>query len=187
MLYTDRCAAVFGLVLATLGASSLSAQERTIFDKANRTTVGDWAVECMANTESTEGKCQVYQRVLTQDPNTAAMVVALAWSLPKDALLAQISLPLGSDLTEPPLLSIDGKVAANFTWSRCVSSGCLVEAALPDALIAALVRGKSAKFTVVQPNGGEIAIPLSLTGLAEALDRIIPKNAMPAVTADDGG
>lgn len=169
-----------------LVASSLTAQVRTDFDKAKRSTAGDWAVECLADHESTQGECQIYQRIMTQDPDAAAMVVALAWSSADNILLAQISLPLGSDLANPPLLSIDGKAAASFTWSRCLSSGCLIETALPDDLVAALVRGVSANFTVVQPNAGEITIPLSLAGLTEALGKIIPENLMPTVVTDDG-
>lgn len=186
MLVASWRLAAIGLVLAALGATSLSAQEQAIFPKANRTTVGDWAVECVEGYETAEGECQLYQRVLTQDPNTAAMVVALAWSPSDEVLLAQISLPLGSDLAEPPSLSIDGKVAASFTWSRCLESGCLIEAAFPKALVAALAQGESAEFTVVQPNAGGIAIPLSLIGLKEALSRIIPEKAMPSVMKDEG-
>ncbi|MGJ8544702.1 MAG: invasion associated locus B family protein [Sulfitobacter sp.] len=187
MLAAKQRRAAFGLALAALGASPLAAQDKANFPSGNRSTVGDWAVECVANYDNAAGECQLYQRVLTQDPNTAAMVVALAWSPPGKEVLAQISLPLGSDLSQAPSLSIDGVGAASFTWSRCVVSGCLVEAALPDALLAALVQGESAAFTVVQPNAGAIAIPLSLSGFTAGLSQIIPQDAMPEAPAEDAG
>ncbi|WP_281967637.1 invasion associated locus B family protein [Roseovarius nanhaiticus] len=185
MLIADRCTFAFGLAMAALWASSLQAQEAMTFDKANRSTVGDWAVECVSGASPADGGCQLYQRVLTQDPGTAAMIAAIAWSPPQEALLAQISLPLGSDLTQQPTLSIDGVVAASFTWSRCVASGCLIEAALPEALVRALARGQTASLTVVQPNAGGIAIPLSLNGFAEGLGRIMPEDAAKAVVAEN--
>lgn len=174
------------LVLGAVAASSLSAQELAIFDQTNRSTVGDWAVECAVGDGPAAGGCQLYQRVLTQDPNTAAMVAAFAWAPTEQALLAQISLPLGSDLTQPPVLSVDGEVAASFVWSRCLISGCLIEAALPPALVAVLARGENATLTVVQPNAGGIQIPLSLNGFAAGLGRIMPEDARSAVTGVDG-
>ena len=187
MPINSQRAAAFGLALAALGATSLAAQEQAAFPETNRTTVGDWAVECVADYETPQDGCQLYQRVLTQDPSTAAMIVALAWSSASKELLAQVSLPLGSDLAEPPVLSIDGNVAASFVWSRCQVSGCFIEAPLPEVLVAALAKGESAAFTVVQPNAGGIAIPLSLNGFAEGLELIIPEDALSAMTASDGG
>lgn len=186
MSITNRRAAAFGFALAALGVTSLSAQEQAAFPETNRTAVGDWAVECVADYEIAQDGCQLYQRVLTQDPNTIAMIIALAWSSSSKELLAQVSLPLGSDLAEPPVLSIDGKAAASFTWSRCQTSGCFIEAPFPKLLVAALAQGESAAFTVVQPNAGGIAIPLSLNGFTEGLGRIIPEDAMRAMTANDG-
>jgi len=185
MLTANQRAFAFGLALATAGATTLAAQNQPTFDKGNRTTVGDWAVECLGNDESDEVDCQLYQRVLTQDSSVAAMVVALAWSAPAKKLLAQVSLPLGSDLTKPPLLSIDNQIAADFAWSRCVASGCLIEATLPGSLVAALAEGESATFTVVQPNAGGISIPLSLNGFVDGLSQIMPEDALPTQAADE--
>lgn len=171
------------LVAANLTSAPLAAQQSATFDQANRVNVGDWAVECLEGYEAVAGQCQLYQRILTQDPSTAALIAALAWSPSDKALLAQVSLPLGSDLTTPPALSINGEPAATFTWSRCLASGCMIEAPLPEALVAALQIGQSASFTVVQPNAGAISIPLSLNGFAEGLEMIMPEGAVPAGSA----
>ncbi|MBO9440143.1 invasion associated locus B family protein [Sulfitobacter sp. R18_2] len=175
MLIANWGAFSFGMVIATLGIAPLYAQERATFDSDKRTTVGDWAVECLTGNEATVGGCQLYQRVLTQDPNVAAMIVALAWSPPGETLLAQVSLPLGSDLTKPPLLSVDGVIVGSFFWSRCIVTGCLIEASLSASQIGALIEGKSASFTIAQPNAGDISIPVSLTGFAEGLEKITPQ------------
>lgn len=184
MVGADFNALTLGLVMATIGAGALSAQEAIAFDSTDRVTVGDWAIECLAGSDPAPGQCQLYQRILTQDPSTVALIAALAWSQSDKALLAQISLPLGSDLTKPPSLNIDGVAAASFTWSRCLSTGCLIEAPLPEPLVAALLRGENATFTVVQPNAGPIAIPLSLVGLAEGLREIMPEDTNPAIATD---
>jgi invasion protein IalB len=155
------------------------------FDSGSRTTVGDWVVECVTDGDPEEGACQLYQRVLTQDPNTAAMVAAMAWSPSEDALRIQVSLPLGADLREPPVLGIDGNVAAAFVWSRCLASGCLVEAPMADDLVAALMQGENASITVVQPNAGGIGIPLSLNGFVDALAMVMPEDAIPDEQDED--
>lgn len=184
MMAADMRAATLGLVMAIAGGGgALSAQETISFDSSNRVTVGDWAIECL--TDSAPDQCQLYQRILTQDPNTVALIAALAWSQRDNTLLAQISLPLGSDLTSPPSLNINGEAVASFAWSRCLSTGCLIEAPLPEPLVAALLRGENATFTVVQPNAGPIAIPLSLVGFGEGLGEIMPEGIMPAMAADE--
>lgn len=185
MMAADMRAATLGLVLATTGGGALSAQETVSFDSGNRVTVGDWAVECLTVSNPAPDQCQLYQRILTQDPNTVALIAALAWSQSDKALLAQISLPLGSDLTSPPSLNINGEAVASFAWSRCLSTGCLIEAPLPEPLVAALLRGENATFTVVQPNAGPIAIPLSLVGFEEGLGEIMPEGIMPAMAAEE--
>ncbi|MDH4541736.1 invasion associated locus B family protein [Sulfitobacter faviae] len=186
MFGVNRRASSFGMVIATLGVAPLYGQGSATLDSANRITVGDWAIECLMGSDVTAGGCQLYQRVLTQDPSIAAMIVALAWSVPEKMLLAQVSLPLGSDLTKPPLLSVDGVIIGSFSWSRCLVNGCLIEASLSNAQVAALLEGKSASFTIAQPNAGDIPIPVSLTGFAEGLDQIRPRDEVQELTANDG-
>jgi len=184
MLSVNRRANSIAMVIATLSITPLYAQGSATLESANRITVGDWAVECLTGPNATAGECQLYQRVLTQDPSIAAMIVALAWSVPEKALLAQVSLPLGSDLTKPPFLSVDGVIIGSFPWSRCLVSGCLIEVSLSDSQVVTLREGKSAGFTIAQPNAGDISIPVSLTGFAEGLEIIIPPEEVPELTAN---
>lgn len=174
------------LFLAALGPVPLAAQESVTFDQASRQAVGDWSVECIEGIDPTPGACQLYQRVLTQDVNVAAMVTAIAWSPSESALRLQVSLPLGTDLRSQPVMRIDGEVFGTFSWSRCLARGCMVEALLSRELVSRLTQGETASITVVHPDGGGIEIPLSLTGISSGLEIIMPQ-AAPSDTVNDEG
>lgn len=151
---------------------TLGAQGAVDYDVGSRATVGDWVVECIAKTEAKPGTCQLYQRVLTGDPLITGMVAALAWSHEASELRMQVSLPLGVDLGRPVVLRIDGEAVSAFAWSRCLSTGCLIETLIPPELRTRLLSADTAFFVVMRLNGDEIPIPLSLRGLEEGLARI---------------
>ncbi|WP_418592194.1 invasion associated locus B family protein [Ponticoccus sp. (in: a-proteobacteria)] len=185
MCRTKRPALASAALLAVLAASQASAQERAEFDRNSRKDIGDWVVECVQPGEPEPGACQLYQRVLTQDPNVAAMVVALAWTPAEGALRLQLSLPLGTDLTRKPVLSIDGEAAEAFSWSRCLARGCLVEAPLSQELIARLAQGSAASITIAQPNSNGFQIPISLAGFRSGIGQITPPSTLPEQSAPD--
>ena len=167
------------LLIAMLDPVPLFAQENVTFDQASRQVIGDWLIECVDGLEPVPGTCQMYQRVLTQNPNTAAMVVAIVWSPPESAFRLQIVLPFGTDLRIQPVMSIDGEVVQAFAWSRCLLRGCMVETLLPWELALRLIQGEVAAVSIVQPEGAVIEIPLSLTGFRSGLDGIMPAGALP--------
>lgn len=139
----------------------------------DRREEGDWVVECLGGSDDPLD-CQLYQRVLTGDSSTVAMVVTFAWDVASEGYSTQIALPLGVLLTRPPLLAIDQDYRAELLWSRCTSGGCLVEGVPGPDMIDRLLAATSASIVVVHPEDGEIAIPVSLDGFSEAIAHVTP-------------
>ncbi|MCG7493165.1 invasion associated locus B family protein [Thalassobius sp. Cn5-15] len=174
-----RAVIAYGLAGLIAWGSHVPAQAQSTFDTAKRQLSGDWVVECLAGRDPGPESCQLYQRILTQDPNTAALVVALVWLPDQGTLQLQAALPLGVDLQVPPELRVDGAVVETFMWSRCLKAGCMVEAPLSKAAFETLEQGQGAAFMVTVPNAGPIEIPVSLGGFRNGL-------AIISTTAADG-
>ena len=139
-----------------------------------RETIEDWVVECLPESDA-KPDCQLYQRILTQDREIVAMVVTFAWSEAEGGYRAQIALPLGVLLGQPPLLEIDDDYKLQLAWSRCISEGCLIEGSVGPAMIDRLSSGNVASITVRHPTQGNLAIPIQLSGFSEAVARIRPQ------------
>lgn len=173
-----------GLAVAvSLIAPPALAQQTNTFDPDSRKVVGDWVVECVKGQPQAPGACQLYQRVLTQQANTAALIAAVAWSPAENTLRLQAALPLGVELSSAPALKIDDAVVATFAWSRCLAKGCLVEAPISPELLGKLKTGQKAAFSIVIPGTGPIDIPVSLNGFAEGLASVEP-NGSEAATSE---
>ncbi|KAA9005063.1 invasion associated locus B family protein [Histidinibacterium aquaticum] len=134
----------------------------------SREEVGDWAIECF---DEAETECQLYQRVLTQDPLVVAMVVTF-YPIADGAFNAQIALPLGVDLSQRPELRLDAEPGIPLAWSRCIALGCLVEGSFNAGLMARIQDADQVVLAVFNPNGGELTIPLYMEGFEEAVSRL---------------
>jgi len=138
-----------------------------------RREFGDWVVECMP---SDEAECQLYQRILTQDPQVAALAIALHWKHNPGHFEAQIVLPLNVDLRQPARLQIDGNYLIDLPWSRCDRNGCLIEGGIDINLIREILGGQSASVSIFHAYDGEIPIPIFLDGFEEAVRAVIPND-----------
>ncbi len=144
------------------------AQDTTAGSTPSREEVGDWAIECFDDAET---ECQLYQRILTQDPLVVAMVVSF-YPISDGGFRAQIALPLGVDLSRRPELRLDEEDGIPLAWSRCIQTGCLVEGDFKAQLMKRVKEAKKVSLAVYTPNGGVLSIPLYLDGFEKAVARL---------------
>lgn len=159
--------------ICALVASSvpMSVTAQTAGGASSSQLIGDWVFECQVQGAPSD-RCQIYQRVLTQDPNVVAMVVAVTWDDQLSQYRAQIVLPLGVDLTTPPILAAGPSYQIQLLWSRCLSNGCMFEGLLEVSTIDQMRLAKEAAVIVKHPQQGNLPIPLSLQGFPASLDRL---------------
>jgi invasion protein IalB len=156
---------------AGLFASPLAAQD-TYRSPSSEIEVGDWSLECFADSNVTPKTCQAYHRVLMNNATQIALVAA--FTLPKNStgLLYQIALPLGIDILTGVTLTVDIDYSVRLPITRCTMQGCLLEGILTDAPFDALMQGKNGTLTIQIPGQGALAIPMSLNGFSEAINQI---------------
>ena len=159
-------AAALVFSLTPLQAQSLDGPIST-----SRETIGAWVMECFGETEGA-APCQIYQRVLTQDPAVVAFAIAINQPDDNGGVTLEIALPLGVNLTLPPVLVIGDALRINLAWSRCISTGCLVEGGLNSLIVEALMTADNAAIEVTHSAESVVAIPLSTAGFKDALDRL---------------
>lgn len=179
MMFRPCFAAMLALVAgAVIQVRETSAQAA----QYERREFGDWVVEC---SPAEEAGCQLYQRILTQDPQVAALAVALHWKEEVGSFDAQIALPLNVDLRQPARLQIGDDYSIDLPWSRCTRRGCLIEGNFGSNLISEMLRGQTASIRVFHATDGEIPIPVFLTGFEEAVRAVVSADAFEKLVAQD--
>ena len=175
-----RLSALLGGATASLFFSLASVQAQSLDGPipTSRETIGNWVMECFGAAEGA-APCQIYQRVLTQDPQIVALAIAISPPDPQGNVTAEIALPLGVNLAIPPVLVIGDDLRINLAWSRCISTGCLVHGALNQIIVASLMTAETAGVEVTHAAQSVVTIPVSTQGFKEALDRLPPTTNTP--------
>lgn len=87
--------------------------------------------------------------------------------------IANFILPLGVLLRQGVALEIDGfKFSNRIPYTFCNSGGCSASAELDGKMLGLLKKGKTLTARVVNPNGKEVAIPVSLKGFTPAFNAL---------------
>ncbi|MDF3384597.1 hypothetical protein HKX24_16570 [Sulfitobacter sp. M85] len=136
-----------------------------------RDSYNDWVVECFEPNDLGQ-ECQIYQRLLLNDGSAIAMVATMAYDPSDTSLLMQFALPLGINIENGVVINIDEDIELSVPISRCTKQGCIFEGVATPGLRDALIEGKTASITVVDPTSQPFVIPLSLSGFGDALDQI---------------
>lgn len=91
-----------------------------------------------------------------------------------DATLAgSLVLPFGLQLDAGATLQIDdGQPLQPLRFSTCLPAGCVVPLSLDEGTVAALRAGSALKIKVKSADQKDVVLPVSLKGLAPALDRL---------------
>jgi len=158
---------ITGLVLLLAAAQPASAQQERL-----KSTHNDWLVKCGQPAGASEEICWVEQKVTSEDrPNVGLTVIYRPAKKGEEGTL-QIQAPLGVMLPRGLGLKIDGKDVGNVPFLRCLKSGCLAHAQVPDDLLSQFKAGGTAIFIVFDTPEAGIGIPIALKGFSAALDGV---------------
>ena len=129
-----------------------------------------WRVEC-AN-DGTKLDCRTINRVHQRDNQQliAAVAVRIAPDTKKPVLAIQV--PLGIQVTEAVTLKVDEGKVEHYPVQTCTPSGCVVGAALSDAMLASLRGGKELKVAFQNVSKQTITVTMPLAGFGIAYEKI---------------
>jgi invasion protein IalB len=154
-------------------------------------TYGNWVLRCvqMPGHGAADGKatgsssqtCEVVQTVQVQGQQQPIAQVALGRLPGESDLILTARLPVNISLPGQVRLSGNGKTgteekgAVLLAWRRCLAGAC-VASAKPDATTLALIRsGTEGQIRFADANGTIQSIPLSWTGLDQAITALVDK------------
>ncbi len=139
---------------------------------AVKSTHGDWQMRCEIPPGAKTEQCALVQSVAAEDkPNVTLLVIALKTADQKSRLLRVVA-PLGVLLPSGLGLKIDDKDIGRAGFVRCLTTGCVAEVVMDDALVGQFRTGKNATFIVFQTPEEGIGIPVSLEGFAKGLESL---------------
>jgi invasion protein IalB len=139
---------------------------------AVKSTHGDWQMRCEIPPGAKTEQCALVQSVAADDkPNVTLLVIALKTADQKSRLLRVVA-PLGVLLPSGLGLKIDDKDIGRAGFVRCLTTGCVAEVVMDDALAGQFRTGKNATFIVFQTPEEGIGIPVSLEGFAKGLESL---------------
>ncbi|WP_353041942.1 invasion associated locus B family protein [Mesorhizobium sp. M1423] len=132
-------------------------------------TYQDWRLSCQS--AAPRAICTVSQQ---QAQKNGQRVLAIELHRNgKDTLSGDLVLPFGLLLDAGATLQIDdGQPRKPLRFSTCLPGGCIVPLSFDTAMIAALRAGTALRVKAQSTDGKEFALPISLKGLAAALDRL---------------
>ncbi|MGI9405454.1 MAG: invasion associated locus B family protein [Hyphomicrobiaceae bacterium] len=156
-------------VLMMSGIVSLNAIAQTKPAPAVRAQHGDWQIVCRKPAGAKNEACAAVQDVTSEsNPNVGLSVHFQRASDGSRAL--RVFAPLGVLLPPGLGLQIDKAKVGHAPFVRCHVIGCFAQVTLDNTLMEKFQAGKTAWFIVFQTKEAGIGIPVSLNGLAEAMD-----------------
>ena len=145
-----------GLGLASLAAAKAQGVVKNTF--------GDWQLRCETPAGAKTEQCAIVQNVAAEDrPSMTLLVIVLRTADGKSRLLRVVA-PLGVLLPAGLGLKIDQADVGRAGFVRCLTTGCVAEVVLEDALVNQLKKGQTATFIVFQTPEEGVGIPVSLNG-----------------------
>lgn len=133
---------------------------------------GDWQMRCEIPPGAKTEQCALVQNVAAEDrPNLSLLVIVLKTADQKSRLLRVVA-PLGVLLPSGLGLKIDDKDIGRAGFVRCLTTGCVAEVVMDDALTTQLKTGKSATFIVFQTPEEGVGIPVSLNGFGPGVESL---------------
>lgn len=161
---------VLGLVTAAVLAVCWSGA--ALSQGAVKSSHGDWQMRCEVPPGAKTEQCALVQNVAAEDrPNLTLLVIVLKTADQKSRLLRVVA-PLGVLLPSGLGLKIDDKDIGRAGFVRCLTTGCVAEVVMDDALLAQLKTGKNATFIVFQTPEEGVGIPVSLSGFGPGVEAL---------------
>ena len=160
-------------VAAALAASIACANAEPLPGGSNSLmeTYDDWSVVCQVKSDATA--CAVRQVQASKQTNQTVLAIEILGT-PKDKLSGFMLLPLGLVLANGAQLKIDdGDAGVAIAFSTCLPQGCVVPLDLDGDMAARLRAGKTLTVSMVATDSNRsLALPVSLKGFSNALDRV---------------
>ena len=158
------------LALGALSAGVLGGPAPAVAQGVVKNTFGDWQLRCETPAGAKNEQCALVQSVAAEDrPNVTLLVIVLKTADGKSRLLRVVA-PLGVLLPAGLGLKIDQADVGRAGFVRCLTTGCVAEVVMEDALLDQLRKGKTATFIVFQTPEEGIGIPVSLNGFGPGFD-----------------
>ena len=136
---------------------------------------GDWVLRC-AQPEGRAKNCEIVQSINAQGQVVAQFALGRAEA--GQPIRLTLAVPPNLALDTPPRLvpnatANDARGGVDLVWRRCFPTLCLADVAPSDALLQQFRRQtENAQVRFVSGEGRENTLPLSLRGLAAALDAL---------------
>jgi invasion protein IalB len=136
-------------------------------------TFKDWVVRCVATNKP---PCTARQQV-SNDKGQQIVEILLGYEPAEKRYPLRVEVPLGIVLPPGALLKIDEAAEfPNLTFTRCLSSGCLVELYASEEMLTALRKGTKGAFVVRTADGKGAALVFSLNGFSAAVEELVGRN-----------
>ncbi|MFN6251387.1 MAG: invasion associated locus B family protein [Acetobacteraceae bacterium] len=141
---------------------------------------GDWVLRC-TQPEGRAKNCEIVQSLNAQGQVVAQFALGRAEA--GQPLRLTLAIPPNLAIDTPPRLvpnaaANDARVVVDLVWRRCFPNICLADVAPSDALLQQFRRQtENAQVRFVSGEGRENTLPLSLRGLAAALDALARETA----------
>ena len=111
------------------------------------------------------------QTVLDGRGQALAQLTARGVALGQVALTAQVGINIA--VSEPMRLLVEDQPALILAFRRCFPRGCFAEGQLPEGDVGTLARrAEAAKLDFRDAEGNTVSVPVSLRGLAPALEAL---------------
>ena len=107
-----------------------------------------------------------------KDSNKILMRAAVTYPKGSKQPVLFITLPLGVTLAPGLALQVDEGEAMRIPYERCLGIGCRASTLLGDKMIAVMKKGKQAKVVFADPQGKQVAVPVSLSGFTAAFNSL---------------
>lgn len=163
-----------GLPVAALllGVPLAAAQEAAKEAAQDKPAPPNWISACQGPARSEALECQMEQRAVLS--GSGQLVGSVTVRVPAETRkpVLMIRGPLGLSLVGGVALDVDGAAAETLPLQTCDAGGCYAGAPLSDALLDAMVRGKTFNVTFQNLNKEPIKLPMSLAGFSAAYGRI---------------
>lgn len=131
--------------------------------------VGDWLVRCFP--VQNPSPCDIFQEMSNPDTRQRVVSLSIAYVPSMDRHAMQIAVPLEVALQRGLTIQTNSFTSPVFKYRRCDRTGCYVELAVDNNLVASLSKSaQDAKINVVADGGKTYALNFSLKGFAAAHD-----------------
>lgn len=135
-------------------------------------TFGDWAVECERAPDGEE-QCFLSQTQLVKENNARLLKASIGYLGPEQEAVLVLVLPLGVDLKEGIVISVDERPQIALRYQQCLQDGCSGVLRPDEDALAALRDAKRIQVGIVPFGSGQrVAVGISPTGLANGLAAI---------------